>query len=121
MRLLNIVLGLLMLVFAGVQLNDPDSLIWMVYYLVGAAWALMAAFQLYRVRTPGALRLLWLCIAAAVAGVVYYFPQMDRFWERDVWWAEETAREGMGVMILLIVLLVVLFTARPVRKPAESR
>jgi uncharacterized protein (TIGR03382 family) len=33
---------------------------------------------------------------------------MPEFWRKDVWWVEETAREGMGVMIALGVLVVVL-------------
>jgi hypothetical protein len=36
---------------------------------------------------------------------------------KDVWWVEETAREGMGVMIGLAVLVVVL-VASLLRKPA---
>ncbi len=112
MKVLNVVLGLLMIVFAAVQMNDPDSLIWIVYYLIGAAWALIAAFKSQWLRSPVGNGLLWLSILVAVGGVIYYFPQMDRFWEREVWWVEETAREGMGVMILLVVMLIALFSSR---------
>lgn len=112
MRIVCIALGLLMLVFAAVQFNDPDGMIWMFYYLVAAAWAFLAAFRSQRARSAGAQVALWSCLAIATIGVIYYFPQMDRFWERDVWWAEETAREGMGVMILWLVLLVALITTR---------
>lgn len=112
MRILNIIFGLLMVVFAAVQLNDPDSLIWMVYYLIGAAWAFIAAFRGAWLRSPLGKSLLWISILVALGGVIYYFPQMDRFWERDVWWVEETAREGMGVMILLVVMLVALISSR---------
>jgi hypothetical protein len=30
------------------------------------------------------------------------------FWRKDVWWVEETAREGMGVMVGFAILVVVL-------------
>jgi hypothetical protein len=43
---------------------------------------------------------------------------MTGFWRKDVWWVEETAREGMGMMIAFVVLVVVLFNAH--RKPAPS-
>ena len=112
MRVFNIILGLLMIAFAAVQLNDPDSYIWILYYLVGAAWALIAALKSEFIRSPMGKVLLWLSIGVALGGVIYYFPQMDRFWERDVWWNEETAREGMGVMILLIVMVVALLSSR---------
>ena len=35
---------------------------------------------------------------------------MPGFWRKDVWWVEETAREGMGMMIAFAVLLAVLAT-----------
>ncbi|MGC1441712.1 MAG: transmembrane 220 family protein [Burkholderiaceae bacterium] len=119
MRILNIILGLLMIAFAAVQLNDPDTLTWTIYYLIGAIWALLAAIRPQAIRTPNARRLIWLCVAAALTGVAYYFPRMDRFWEKEVWWVEETAREGMGVMTLALVLLIVAITSRP-RATSES-
>jgi hypothetical protein len=39
---------------------------------------------------------------------VFYWPTVPNFWLKEVWWVEETAREGMGVMIGFAVLLVVL-------------
>lgn len=117
MRYVNILLGLLMVAFAAVQYNDPDALLWIVIYLVPAAWAFAAAFRLAQVRSPAVRRLLWLSVVAGVCTTVYYWPTMPGFWRKDVWWVEETAREGMGVMIALAVLLVVLATAH-LRRPA---
>ena len=34
MKYLNIACGLLMILFAGVQFNDPDGLLWAAIYLV---------------------------------------------------------------------------------------
>ena len=116
MRYLNIALGILMLVFVAVQYNDPDGAVWMAIYAVPAVWAFVAAFRLPAVRSPTGTRLLWLSIAGGLAAVVYYWPQTPAFWSMDVWWDEETAREGLGTMILLAVLLVVRFTAS--RRPA---
>jgi len=116
MRYLNLLLGVLMLLFAAVQYNDPDAPLWIAIYMVPAAWAFAAALRLPQVRSSTGTRLLWASVAAGVATVVYYWPTTPGFWHKDVWWVEETAREGMGVMIGLVVLLVVLFSA--LRKPA---
>lgn len=117
MRYVNMLLGLVMLAFAAVQYNDPDALLWIVIYLVPAAWAFAAAFRLAQVRSPAGERLLWASLVVGAATTVYYWPTMPGFWRKDVWWVEETAREGMGVMIALAILLVVLATAL-LRKPA---
>jgi len=117
MRYVNILLGVAMVAFAAVQYNDPDALLWIVIYLVPAAWAFAAAFRLPQVRSLAGERLLWLSVAVGAATTVYYWPTMPGFWRKEVWWVEETAREGMGVMIALAVLFVVLATAL-LRKPA---
>ncbi len=117
MRYVHIVLGLLMVAFAAVQYNDPDALLWVAIYLVPAAWAFAAAFRLAQVRSPAGTWLLWLSVVLGVATTAYYWPTVPGFWRKDTWWVEETAREGMGVMIGCAVLLIVLATALR-RKPA---
>jgi hypothetical protein len=111
MRYVNVVLGLVMVAFAAVQYNDPDALLWVVIYLVPAAWAFAAAFGLSQVRSPRGATLLYLTLAIAVILTVYYWPQAPQFWRKDVWWDDEEAREGMGVMVGLAVLLVVAATS----------
>ena len=111
MRYVHIVLGVLMVAFAAVQYNDPDALLWIVIYLVPAAWAFAGAFRMPQVRSPAGERLLWLSVVVGAATTVYYWPTMPDFWRKDVWWVEETAREGMGVMIGFAVLIAVLATA----------
>jgi len=111
MRWLNFLLALVMIGFAAVQYNDPDWYLWVVYYLVPAFWALVAGFRhrlLQRMQWLGAL---WACVAGWIGLVIYYWPTMPGFWRKEVWWQEETAREGMGLMIALGVLGVALFTA----------
>ena len=111
MRWLNFLLALVMIGFAAVQYNDPDWYLWVVYYSVPAFWALVAGFRhrlLQRMQWLGAL---WACVAGLIGLVIYYWPTMPGFWRKEVWWQEETAREGMGLMIALAVLLVALFTA----------
>lgn len=110
-RYVNILLGVVMVAFAALQYNDPDGLLWIVIYLIPAAWAFAAAFGLAQVRSAPGTALLTLSVLAAVGAVIYYWPTMPDFWRKDVWWAEEAAREGMGVMIALLVLLFVVLTA----------
>ena len=112
MRYLLIGLCVLMLLFAGVQYNDPDGLFWAIIYLIPGAFAALAAFQ------PAALgggigrAALLTAIVAAIGAMIYYWPVTDQFWRVDVWWNTETAREGMGLMIALLVLLVSLAGSR---------
>jgi hypothetical protein len=117
MRYVHILLGLMMAAFAAVQYNDPDALLWIVIYLIPAAWAFAAAWRPARVRSLAGERLLWATVAIGVGATVFYWPTMPDFWVKDVWWVEETAREGMGVMIGLAVLVFVLATSL-LRKPA---
>lgn len=111
MRYVNMLLGLVMLGFAAVQYNDPDALLWIVIYLVPAAWAFAAAFRLEQVRSQAGERLLWVSLVIGAATTVFYWPTMPGFWRKEVWWVEETAREGMGVMIAMAILIVALATA----------
>ena len=115
MRYLNILLGLAMLGFAAVQHNDPDALLWAVYYAVPAAWAFLAAFRLDLVRSKAGMLGLWASIAIGLGVVVYYWPPMPGFWRPAVFMVEvegEGAREGMGLMIAWAVLLLAMFSAR---------
>ncbi len=118
MKYVNIVLGALMVLFAGVQYNDPDALRWIVIYIVPAAWAGFAAFRLDVLRTTLPLALLGVSVAAEVIGTIYYWPTTPEFWRKDVWWDTETAREGMGLMIATAVVLVAFATAWHARSKA---
>ncbi len=116
MRLVHIILCLLMLLFIGVQYNDPDGSMWMIIYAIPAVWAAIAAFRPQWSTSSLARILLPLTIVAAVGGMIYYWPTAEGWWRQEVWWEVETAREGMGMMIVAIVLLVVwissLFTSK---------
>ena len=111
MRYVLMLLGLLMVAFAAVQYNDPDALLWIILYLVPAAWAFTAAFRPAAVRALSGERLLWATLTIGAGIVVFYWPTVPYFWRQEVWWVEETAREGMGAMVGFAVLVVVLATA----------
>ena len=111
MKYVNIVLCAFMVLFAGVQYNDPDAIFWIVIYLIPAFWAGMVAFRPHVARAKTPLALLGASVAAYVVGTVYYWPTTPEFWRKDVWWETETAREGMGMMIATVVLAIALLTA----------
>ncbi len=112
MRYLNLLLGVTMLGFTAVQYNDPDALLWIFYYGVPASCALLAALRPDLLRTqPGAL-LLWASVPLWLGLVVFYWPQMPGFWRWPVLMAEETAREGMGLMVAWLTVLVAALSIR---------
>ena len=78
MRYLNILPGLMMLGFVGVQYNDPDGLLWALYYCIPAAWAFTVAFRPELARSSMGQRLLWASVAVWLGLVVFYWPQMPQ-------------------------------------------
>lgn len=108
MKYVYLGLCVLMVLFAGVQYNDPDFYFWGPVYLVPAAWAALAAFRPDTLQQS--LPRLGLIATAilAIVGVGYYWPKDAGWWRQDVWWESELAREGMGVMIVAGVVIVVL-------------
>jgi hypothetical protein len=115
MRYVNMVLGALMVLFALVQYNDPDPYVWVPIYLVSGAWAFAAAFRLRWFAARSAQVLLAATLVAYVGLTIFYWPQTPGFWRKDVWWVDEEAREGMGMMIALAVLLLASLSALTAR------
>lgn len=105
MRILNIVLLLILILFAAVQYNDPDGLFWALVYGVGGVWCAVAAFRAGLFAKGAAFGLYVLSFAASIFGLAWFWPKTHHFWMMDVWWETETAREGMGMMILVAAML----------------
>ena len=124
MHILNVVLGLMLIGFAAVQYNDPDTWVWVTLYMVPAVWMYLVTFRPQSVsRSAYGMPLLWATLALYLAAVIFYWPQMPNFWRKEVWMAEETAREGMGVMIAFVVVLVAWLNTRlmPAGRAASRR
>ena len=122
MRILSAILGAMLILFAVVQWNDPDGPIWMVIYGVGAIWCWLAALRPGLFGIGPVYALLAVCFTAAVAGMVYFWPQVSNWWDIDVWWPEvtgETSREGMGMMVLVLFLLAPVWLAVRTRRTAN--
>lgn len=105
MRILCGILCVILILFAVAQYNDPDFAFWGAIYGIGALWTGFAALSPGTVRWGVGRVMLLICVAAAIYGVVHFYPDTPNWWQQDVWWETETAREGMGMMIVLVSLL----------------
>ena len=120
MRVVYGVLSLLMLLFMAVQYNDPDGLLWMGIYAIPAVWCALAALWRQCFEKTMVQAALWFSLALSAYGVVYFWPLVPGFWRKSVWIDIEIAREGMGMMIVSIVLATVLHTAMKTRKKTKA-
>ena len=106
MRDLNGFVCALLALFTIVQYNDPDAILWIVIYGLPAIWAGFAAYRPnvfeHNHQLFGMFALNLLAIAA---GAIYMWPS-----EVSTWWDNEEVREGLGLIITTIALLVVAFT-----------
>lgn len=106
MRIVNGALCVLLILFTAVQYNDPDYLLWGAIYGAGAVITGLAAFRPALFTSPRGAAAFAVCLAASLGGLYYFWPKTPGWWMRDVWWETETAREGMGMMILVVALLI---------------
>lgn len=118
MRIVAVVFCLLMVLFTAVQYNDPDALYWVLIYGSAALWCGLAAFRPATFSSPLWRGLLLATLVLTVAAVVWHWPKTPGFWQQEVWWVTETAREGMGLMIALIAMVVAWGASRKGRAAA---
>ena len=118
MKVVNFLLAVVFLLFAFLQLNDPDPLVWILIYGAMAVVCVMAIFSYYRMR---------FLLALLVAFVVYSFFYLDGVMEwlrldnkaalfddvakMEHWYIEE-AREFLGLLICVVVLVIYIAVAR---------
>lgn len=108
MRIVSGILGCFLVLFVVAQWNDPDGPLWMAIYGAGAVWCLLAAARPGVFASAAISGLFAICLAAAIGGMIWYWPDVSNWWDIDVWWPEitgETSREGMGMMVLVVCLL----------------
>jgi hypothetical protein len=116
MRTVNGIICVLFVLFVLVQYNDPDFYFWMPVYAVPAAWAGVASWRPACLAGLASRALLALSLLGALLGSAWFWPSEAGFWQRDVWWESETAREGMGMMLVALALAVVSLTAYAARR-----
>jgi hypothetical protein len=110
MRIFNFVLAVMFLVFAFLQINDPDPLIWILIYGMMAVLAVMAAFNYYPRKFIIGLLILYAAYSTMYfGGVMEWLHQSDKSaLFDDVAKMEhlyiEESREFLGLMICIAVL-----------------
>ncbi len=123
MKIVNLLLSVLFLVFAFLQINDPDPAVWILIYGVMAVMCVLAAFGYYHIKILIAILVVY------VAYSVMYWPSILRWLKADNksmlfddiakmqnLYIEES-REFLGLMICVTVLVVHLVRARIIRRP----
>jgi hypothetical protein len=114
MRYVNGFFFVLLVLFAVVQYNDPDAILWIVIYGLPAVWAGLAAFRPDQfARSQLLLTAFGVTLAAMAAGMIYDWPQSIADW-----WDNEVVREGLGLIIATVALLVVAYTLWRTRRAA---
>ncbi len=103
MRIVSALLAVILLLFAAAQYNDPDPLFWGPIYAIPGLWALAYAIKPSVLRSSAGTVLFAVCFIAALGGLYYFWPQTNEWWMQDVWWEDEAAREGIGMMIVVAV------------------
>jgi hypothetical protein len=124
MKVINLLLAAMFMVFAFLQINDPDPLIWIVIYGAMVVTCVLAAFNTYY--KPGIFVLIGLYLVYSffyLDGVMEWFAKPDKaMLFDDVMKMKypyiEESREFLGLMICIIVLVVHLVLSRNARTAA---
>lgn len=107
-RIIAFVLGVLFVLFALVQYNDPDPLLWMFFY--GFA-AVISYAAYYRLLFPKITIIALLCY---LVGAIYHWPDKFEgiFFNMDYSIEIEEARESLGMFICAMAMGYFLYLAR---------
>jgi hypothetical protein len=118
MRIVNFLLAVMFLGFAFVQINDPDPVIWILIYGAMAVTSVMAIFEFYPKKFLIGLLVLFLLYSIVfMPGVLEWLKQenkamlFDDLAKMQHLYVEE-AREFLGLLICIIVLIIYLIRAR---------
>jgi Transmembrane family 220, helix len=118
MRIVNFILAVIFLLFAFVQINDPDPVIWILIYGVMAVLSIMAIFKFYPTKFIIGLLVLYILYSIVyIPGVLEWLKQdnkallFDDVAKMHYPYVEE-AREFLGLWICIIVLIVFVIRSR---------
>ena len=108
MRIFSYILGVVFVLFAGVQLNDPDPTLWVLAYLVTA----MIAFM-FPHKKPNKWLLLILASAYLIGTILLFPPSLGSWISAEEQSKSlgmtlpglEEARESMGLFLCFLVLV----------------
>lgn len=111
MRILNFILAVMFLIFAFVQVNDPDPVVWILIYGIMAVMCILAIFEFYPTKvTLGLLLVMTLYSFTYVPGVIEWLGSDDKTLLFDdiakmQYPYIEEAREFLGLLICIGVLI----------------
>lgn len=118
MKILKIILAILFVLFAYVQLNDPDPGLWILVYGVMAVLCVMAYFNKYPVRIMIVLASGYLILSVLhFDGMLEWLTSPNRkllfddFAKMQYWYIEE-AREFLGLLVCLVVIIYFFYLSR---------
>jgi hypothetical protein len=118
MKVTNLILAVMFLLFAFVQINDPDPFLWIAIYGAMAVVCVIAAFKYY-IRP-----LHWILLAGFLVYMIILWPGLNEWLQQEdkgVLFDEgmkmqfiyiEESREFLGLLICVIVLLVQIYRSR---------
>jgi hypothetical protein len=118
MRIVNFVLAAMFLIFAFVQINDPDPVVWILAYGAMAVFCIMAIFEFYPGKfLAGLLAVFILYSFVYIPGVIEWLEQDNKgLLFDDVAKMQypyiEQAREFLGLLICIGVLIFHLVRAK---------
>ena len=122
MRIVNFLLAAMFLVFAFVQINDPDPVIWILIYGIMAVFCIMAIFEFYPNKFMiGVLVLYALYSIVYLPGLAQWLRSdnkadlFDNIAKMENLYIEES-RESLGLFICIIVLVFYLVRSRKLSK-----
>jgi hypothetical protein len=117
MKIVNLILAVMFLLFAFLQINDPDPLVWIFIYGAMAVICVLAAFRIYSKVAMAVLLVVYLAYAyTLIPGVRGWYASPDRSALFDEVMKMrypyiEEAREFLGLCINLAALAWIFFLA----------
>ena len=127
MKIFNIIWVILFVLFAALQYNDPDPYIWMPIYMYAAILCWLAFKGKYYPKAYligiGIYAIYAVYLVFTPDGVIDWIEKHDAEGITKTMHAEkpwiEDAREFLGLMILIVVLLIdFIYARKKLRKPA---
>lgn len=118
MKIVNLFLAVMFVVFAFVQINDPDPVIWILIYGAMAVICVLAAFGYYYSKIMVAILIIYFAYSLTnLPSILEWLKQddksmlFDNIAKMQHLYIEES-REFLGLFICIIVLIMQLVKAR---------
>lgn len=127
MKVLNLVLAVLFVIFAFLQINDPDPVIWILIYGLMAVACVLAAFGYYYTKVRIGMLVVFVAYSTVFfSGVVQWLQSDDKsilfddLAKMQYPYVEES-REFLGLLFCILILLVHVLSARSRNRGATGR